>query len=277
MPGIISNAEMPASSLHVISASRRTDLVAWFPDPLCDRLDVIGHERIHSLVIWTKDPCNMLEHARLRNTLRSLDQVFLLLSVTGMGGTEMEPGIPSAEAVLASLPDVVNLVGGPGRVQWRFDPILVWRRDGKRCSNLRMFERLAPRFSVSGITTAITSICSLYPKVLKRFRDHGRCEPVELSVSERAALRARMKEIAKKENFDLPWCCDPDEPAARCINGELLTRLHPRGIPAPTDPAAGQRERCGCTRSWDIGWYNQICRGGCLYCYASPAVSRRPL
>ena len=264
---------MPASSIHVISASRRTDLVAWFPDPLCDRLDSIGRERIHSLVVWTKDPRNMLEHERLRNTLHSLDQVFLLLSVTGMGGTEMEPGIPPAETVLPLLADLVDLVGHPARVRWRFDPILVCRRGEKRYSNLDMFERLAPHFADRGIATAITSICSLYPKVLKRFRAHGRYEPVELSMSERAGIRARMKETAKREDFDLLWCCDPEEPPAGCIDGKLLTELHPRKIPAPTDPAEGQRERCGCTRSWDIGWYNQICRGGCLYCYASPTAA----
>ena len=74
-------------------------------------------------------------------------------------------------------------------------------------------------------------------------------------------------------------CCDPSlveagaEPA-HCIDGELLTRLHPRGLPTELGKDKGQRPQCGCTPSVDIGSYRQRCPDGCRYCYANPVIPK---
>ena len=266
---------MQTPAPKVISASRRTDLVAWYPDWLADKLEVLGRESIHTVVIWTKNPRNMLLHDRLREALCAQDQVFVHLTITGMGGTAMEPRIPHADEILAILPDLVALCGSPERVVWRFDPILLRQDSAGAHDNLDRFDEIAPVVVSCGIRRVITSICSLYPKVLKRFRSCSDLTPIEPDSDERLGIRRFMADRARETGLELSWCCESGETSARCIDGELLTRLHPRGEGASCNKATGQRPACGCTRSLDIGWYGQLCRSGCLYCYANPVIKQK--
>ncbi|MCX6646781.1 MAG: DUF1848 family protein [bacterium] len=261
---------MPAKSNHIISASRRTDLVAWFPDQLADKIIKIRPERIHTLVIWTKNPRNIFSHEKLNRTLREIGQIFIHLTVTGLGGSEIEPGVPYPEEIIPILDDLVDFTGTPDRIRWRFDPLLAWEESSIRHDNLDYFIELAPSFQKSGIKNVITSFCSIYPKVLDRFAKHGKFVPLEFTASEKEAIRELLKNISSDYGFSLKWCCDLKEESSICIDGNLLTRLHSYGIPASTEKSSGQRENCLCTKSWDIGWYSQICRGGCLYCYGNP-------
>jgi hypothetical protein len=266
---------MADERLKVISASRRTDMVAWFPDLLCDRIAALTPEKIHTLVIWTKNPVNMLRHERLRRTLESLDQVFVHLTVTGMGGSEMEPGVPDAGQILPLLAQLVEMSGDPNRIRWRFDPIVIWDSEEGRKSNEDAFHILAPSFANAGILNVITSIYTVYPKVITRFRNLSRFTPVIPDPVERRELIEKMELAAARSGMTLSWCCENGKCPAKCIDGDLLSRLHPKRLDASTERAVDQRDSCGCTRSLDIGWYNQVCRGGCLYCYANPVTSRR--
>src|SRR5574340_775148 len=114
--------------MKILSASRRTELVAHFPDLLAQRLEEAGPDRVHSVVVWTKDPSNLLTHARLRAALARVGQVFVQWTVTGLGGTFLEPHVPAPSAQLALLDDIVSYVGDPRRIHWRYDPLLSVRR-----------------------------------------------------------------------------------------------------------------------------------------------------
>jgi hypothetical protein len=263
---------MTVSTRQVISASRRTDLVGWYPDVLADILESTGLERIHTLVIWTKHPANMLTHPRLRVILSSLRQIYLHLTVTGMGAGMFEPDVPHADEILPLLPEIIELCRDPRRIAWRFDPIFTWRDSSGVHDNVGCFDVLAPEFAGLGIKRVITSICSLYPKVRRRFQLMGEIEPVEVTGSERIRLRNELRMKAEALGLELKWCCEEGEDSAGCIDGVLLTSLHPDGEPAPARKATGQRKTCGCTVSRDIGWYSQVCRSGCASCYASPVI-----
>ena len=159
--------------LLVISASRRTDLVGCFPEFLRERLREYPPEVVHSLVIWTKTPREMLLEGPLREALRGYRQIYVHLTITGMGGGEFEPLIPSWDQTVKMIGPLTDLVKDPRRISWRFDPILEAEGKGKAYSNFDLFPRLAAEIAPFGIKTCRVSWVSPYKKVAARLRRKG--------------------------------------------------------------------------------------------------------
>jgi hypothetical protein len=276
----------------VISASRRTDLARCFPDKLASWLaagraavpnpfnrktrDVDLHpEAVHTLLFWSKDYARLLanEHG-LRDRLRDYAQLFFHLTLTGLGGTTLEPGVAEPSVVARQLAALVELAGSPERVTWRFDPIIVWRQGARVASNLRGLDQWMTMASGAGLKRVTVSLCQDYPKIRRRFARAGiaRVEPTAARVR---ALAMRLLDLGAQHGLDVQSCCCPPLAAAglapaRCVDSGLLTRLHPQGLPAASGKDQGQRPACGCTPSLDIGDYALSCPRGCLYCYANP-------
>ena len=228
-----------ANELRVLSASRRTELLGHFPDLLAERVEAADPARIHTVVLWSKDPRPLLSHARLREALSRVGQVFLHWTVTGLGGTFLEPGVPSAEAQLALAEEIVAYLGDPRRLHWRYDPLLSVTRDNARLSNLdlALFRGLAKPFARVGVTAVHTSFATPYPKLLRRFATAG----VELEEQDDARRRAFLTALAGEAaslGMEVKTCSEPGFPRQRCIDGELLTELHPTHAQARTDRGA---------------------------------------
>jgi len=255
----------------IISASRRTELVAHYPDYLARRLGEIGTHSIHTVVIWTKDPSNLLHHQALRDALSHVGQVFLHWTITGLGGTFLEPNVPPADEQVRLLDDIISYVGDPRRVHWRYDPLISARRATERASNLDLdvFRSLARAIARAGVPVVHTSFATMYPKVVRRLAAAG-VEVEEHETSFRHDFMERLSAAAAESGLRLQTCCEPGFPMQRCIDGELLRALHPAQAPCRTDRARGQRKLCGCTHSLDVGHYLP-CPNRCLYCYANPA------
>jgi len=258
---------------RIISASRRTDLVAHYPDLLADRIGEIGAESIHTLVIWTKDPRNLLQHRRLRATLGAVGQIYLHWTITGLGGTFLEPRIRPPGLQAPMLTEVINLVGSPKRMAWRYDPLITASRNGETAGNVSIecFRPLAQAFAAQGVARVHTSFVCLYAKVRRRAA-RERVEIVEYPPEERDAFLRRLREEAARFGLEVIACCEPGQPRGACVNGALLASLHSAGEPCSTRRAGDQRLLCGCTESLDIGQYLR-CPSGCLYCYGSPACN----
>ncbi len=278
--------------LQVISASRRTDLPRCFPETLSawlregqvkvknpfngrERLVELKPALVHTLVLWSKDYSSLLENAGgLRERLGHYKQVFFHFTITGLGGTLLEPGIIPLEKAVHQFRELIELAGDPGRVNWRFDPIVFWREGGDIQSNLEAFERIAAAASAAGLRTVTVSLCQWYKK--SRYRAGKYKLPWVTPGSDRTQeISERLQETAQKKGMEVRACCSPDltpfgiKPA-RCIDGELLTRLHPQKEIAVLKKDTGQRPDCGCTLSVDIGSYQMACPQGCVYCYANP-------
>ncbi len=258
--------------MKVISASRRVDLVGGYPDLFAELLDKKAPpESVHTLVIWTKSPRNLLFHPVLSGKIGNYENLFLHLAVTGMGGSLLEPNIPPPGEVVELLPSLIRLVGGPEHICLRFDPIVHLRMsDGSAYSNIGMFEEIirpAARLAVRDVTI---SWMSEYRKVISHLKKKG-IAPLTPSDEEKRKELGFLLDTITKYGGRLHGCCEPIMERSQCIDGSLLSALHPRGIACSTKRACGQRELCGCTESYDIGAY-RLCPHGCLYCYANPKV-----
>lgn len=278
---------------HVISASRRTDVpmhfAAWLadvvragavdvPQPYTGRLRRVSlqPEDIHTVVLWSKDFRPVLQdEGGVRQALKRYDQVFCHLTVTGLGGTRLEPRIAHWQQVIAQLPGLVAFAGDPRRVSVRYDPIIHWYEGHVVRSNLPLFEPILESVHRAGVRTIRVSFASLYGKVRKR---RG-CSWYDPTLEERLEIARKLVRVASSVGMEIHACSQGELHAvgalpSRCIDGELLSSLHPRGLPADTREDPGQRRECGCTVSVDIGSYSMRCPNGCRYCYANPRIPK---
>ncbi len=160
---------------------------------------------------------------------------------------------------------------GPRALVWRYDPIL--------------FSSLTPpdwhEANFAGLARALEGACDEvvvsvarpYRKTARNLdaaaRTHGfswRDPPVE----EKRALVARLADIAGGHGMALTLCTQPElegipgtRPAA-CVDAGRLSDLAGRPLAARRK---GNRPRCACAESRDIGAYDS-CPQGCAYCYA---------
>ena len=127
----------------VISASRRIDMVGNAPDQFLETLNQkCSPEKVHTLVIWTKNVENLFAFKPLLEKVKQYDQLFFHYTVTGMGDTLLEPGVCSAEKGMSWLGKIVDLAKDSRRIRFRFDPIVHLRLpNGTNYNNLNWFEK----------------------------------------------------------------------------------------------------------------------------------------
>jgi DNA repair photolyase len=262
----------PSNYKKVISASRRVDLVAFYPGFMVERLEEIGTENIHTLVIWTKNPQNMLAHPKLNAVLKKLNQIYVLLTITGLGGTTLEPQAPTVNQVFQQLPAIIDFIGSPERLAVRYDPLIdVIYQEKIHITNIdiNLFSGILNQAHLLGIKRVIVSYVTLYPKVEKRLKAGG-FRIMEHQIEEIVDfIQKQMMPRIEKLGMELSTCVVPDLTIKGCIDGGILTKLHPLQRPCSVAKDRSQRENCHCTKSIDIGqWF--ACYHNCLYCYGNP-------
>ena len=288
-------SEAPAWPL-VLSASRATDIPAghgrWFLErlragfltrinPVNGRARRVELGRARAVVFWTKNPAPFLPY--LAEVLdRGLIPVFQF-TLNDYEAEGWEPGLPPLAERVETFHDLAGRLA-PGSVIWRFDPLAL----GPGLSA----EVLAGRLSAlagrlrGSCQRLVVSFLDLYPKVVRRLARLG-AQPRPPEAAEAEVLLAALQGLGASAGLALFACAEAEDYSAwglgssRCVDAELLARLAPdlAGRPelfAPAGPGEpprprkdrGQRPRCGCAPSQDIGCYN-TCGLGCVYCYAT--------
>lgn len=272
----------------VISASRRTDIPAHYYDwlreglrsgkvevtqPFNRRVATVSlcDADVHTRVLWSKD---------FANVVRDLDfwcRQSLYFNFTLNDCSNLEPNIPPLEKRLEQMRILANAFG-PGRINWRFDPIVYW--DGGRRNNLAGFEALADRIAEVGVRRCTFSFMTIYRKTVARGRRLG-IAFYDPPLEEKREVATRLANEAHLRGMVLLNCCNKglegiaNLERGRCIDGALLARLS--GEPCSLERDRSQRSECGCTVSRDIGSYWMICPHACFYCYANPKRSKETL
>jgi hypothetical protein len=276
---------------QVISASRRTDVVMRYGGWLAQRVgagyvDVplpygcgvrrvsLLPEDVHTMLLWSKDLSAFVEDRDgLRASLSRYDQLFCHLTVTGLGASALEPMIRPWRLVMDQVPALIDILGDPRRFSLRFDPIIHWVEGDQIRSNVNLAEAILSAACQAGVTAVRISFATLYAKVLRRRGWQWYDPPLE----ERLEITTRLVTLAGSLGMSLYACSQSELSSAgalpsRCVDGELLSTLHPRHLELSTQKDSSQRPACGCTVSTDIGSYAMSCPNGCCYCYANPKI-----
>jgi len=273
-----------------INASRRTDIPALMPSWFGSRLEAgfaeyvpAGPPRLlrRSLLpsdvthfnFWSKWP---------RPLFPVLDRVIAIgypvlfnITITGLGGGDVEPNVPATEKAVAATLELAKRLPA-GAIQWRYDPVFVSQRYGL-AHHLRTFRRLCDR--LAGVVDRVaTSFVEPYGRRVRpdldRYHRAFRDLSPELTIDGKAELLERLREIAESVELPLTVCCQPQlaerlgcAPSG-CNQWAWAQRVYPvlaRHRKLRNGPT---RAGCACSREVDIGVYD-TCTLGCRYCYAS--------
>jgi hypothetical protein len=269
----------------IISASRRTDIPAFYTDWLLNRLRQgsvlvrnpfnphqvsqvsLDPQTVDGIIFWTKNPAPMLPHLE---EIRRLGYRFYFQFTMTAYDQHLEKNLPAKAERIAVFQELARHIG-PERVLWRFDPIF-FTSEFPPAYHLHWFEDLASQ--LHGYTRRCTiSFLSLYEKC-KRNMQGVALQAIE--DAEKIRFVSQLAAIANTYGMQLCACCDSflhqrcGVEAARCIDDRMLASI--LGYPVHVKKDSGQRPGCGCVASIDIGAYN-TCPHGCRYCYAN--VSER--
>lgn len=285
--GDIVEAQAPV----IISASRATDIPAFYADWFFRRLDIgylrwrnpfngkysfVSFRNTRFVVFWTKNPAPLLPYvSKLKG--RGIG-CYIQYTLNDYEDEGLEPSLPIVKQRIETYKRLVEELG-EGSVVWRFDPMILTDTIGinellQKIANIGdALQGYAEKMVFSYADIA------LYKKVVRnldayniKYREWDM--PLMMEFAERLsrlnALRWRYSLATCSEKIALE---EYGIEHNLCIDPLLISRLSPNDVELQnylfnTKRDLGQRKSCGCIISKDIGQYN-TCPHLCKYCYAN--------
>ena len=262
----------------IISASRRTDIPAfysdWFFNRIKERYVLVPNPYnskmisrisldpaiVDCIVFWSKNPAPMLEKL---DKLKEYNYYFQF--TLNPYGPEIENHLPIISKRIDTFKRLSDRIGKE-KVIWRYDPVLT-------------NETYTPGFHKEKFAEIAYELKEHTEKCMLGFIDHY--QHIRTAVSRfniQPLLKADIEEMAAsfKKTVDtcsiqLDTCTVKVDlthlgiPGGLCIDNPLVERI--AGYPISARKDKNQRDICRCAESIDIGIY-ESCLNGCIYCYA---------
>ena len=264
----------------IISASRRTDIPAFFPEWFMNRIREgyvlarnpmnyhhvskinLSPDIVDCIVFWTKDPTRLI---RQLPEISSMGYQYYFQFTLNAYEKEIEPSLPSLKYRIDTLQSLARKIER-SRVVWRYDPIFIsdkytvlWHK--------KQFEYLSSTLKNS-TERCVISFLDMYGSVQNNLAGTGAREPSE---EEMKLLAESFAASAGKNEIRLQTCAEKIDlekygiEHGCCIDAGMISEI--TGVQLDVKKDKTQRKECGCVESIDIGQYD-TCRHGCRYCYA---------
>jgi len=301
------DGKVKAVAPEIISASRSTDIPAWFAEwfihrlnegyvkwvnPFNQRPQYISFDNTRVVVFWSKNPKPLIPF------LHELDRrgisYYFQFTLNDYEREKLEPNVPALEKRIETFQKLSEMIGKE-RVIWRFDPLILTdninsddliekiRRIGYQIAEYT--QKLVFSFADISIYKKVVNNLRRLNVLYREFNDDDMVEIAgkiaELCIEWRinAATCAELIDLAEFK-IEHNKCIDDNLILKIARNDDLIHRFL-RGDEAKqvdfleTSKSnekylkdPGQREECGCVVSKDIGRYN-TCSHLCTYCYAN--------
>lgn len=275
----------------VISASRRTDIPAYYAEWFLARLaagsfrypnPVSGApveidctpSNVEAFVFWTRNPAPFWE-ALEEVDRRYEGRRYMHFTINGMPRA-LEPRNPATDEAIATFRRLADRFGDDYAI-WRYDPIVLSDATPPERA-IETFSEIAAR--LEGAThECVVSFVRWYRKTRRNAEALSRRTGVrfrEPSAEEKAEIARELRRIAEARGITLKACAEEDavvaETAGRaaCIDPERINRL--TGAVKKRRVVA-TRPGCLCVESRDIGYYDS-CPHGCVYCYSNDSPEK---
>lgn len=263
----------------IVSASRRTDIPAFYSDWFLNRIKagfliapnpynpkMLGRipltpDVVDCMVFWTKNPRPMLEKLDALEGFKYYFQYTI-----NPYERDIEGNLPPLEKRLETFIELSEKIGRE-KVIWRYDPILVNKKYGVQFHKeafARIIEALGGHAEL-----CMLGFIDHYRHTIAKMR---RLEIPKLRMEDIFDMGASFLESAKNADMRLETCTVKVDlsplgiKSGMCIDRELVERITGYKICAKKDK--NQRDICRCIESVDIGTYD-TCLHRCAYCYAN--------
>ena len=274
--------------MKVISASRRTDIPAFYSEWFMNRIrdgyvrwvnpfSRIVHrislrpEDVMAFVLWSKNYAPLLPHL---DELDALGYRMLFhFTINGLPKA-FEPRVPDAADMVECARTLSHRYGADA-VLWRYDPVLISSITDRQY-HLNRFRELCTALE-GAVNRCYFSFVVFHNKVQRNASALRRETGIvlhDLPTADRVEIANALADIAFEHGIEMLSCCGDyllggTIKKAHCTDAALLLRLYPdrirRLVEVPT------REGCGCCECTDIGAYD-TCPHRCMYCYANSRV-----
>jgi len=288
---------MKHSNQIVISASRRTDIPAFYMDWFMEQIKKEVFEvtnpynrgkfivpatpdKIHTIVFWSKNFAPFIKEGFGQKLLRMGYHLFFNFTINS-DISLLEPWVPSLKQRLDQLRDLCRDYD-PRSINWRFDPICFFEfKQNAIKDNLHDFSRIAAWASQCGVSRCITSFMDHYAKIKKRIKSIPGFSFIDPNLSEKIEILLKMEKELSEKKIDLYTCCEKEVLDAlpsgsnikksSCIPNDLFVKICGGDLSFKRDTGQRSSKGCGCMISVDIGSYHlHPCYHNCLFCYANP-------
>jgi hypothetical protein len=214
-------------------------------------LDLSWKERmgeVDGAILITKAPHLLLPH------LKREDRVIVHCTITGFGGTPLEPGVASPEITIPAAHALVDLLGGE-RVVLRIDPIIPTSKGMERACYV-LDRAWWGRIRVSFL--------DLYPHAIQRFKARGLPIPWDGFHAPLATRREAMEEL-NNIYAGIEICGEPGFECSGCLSQRDLAAL---GIEEQGSGKSYQRRTCACLGVKTVLLaHRHPCAHNCAYCF----------
>ena len=195
------------------------------------------------------------------------DKIILHLTVTGMGGTRIEPFVPKAEETHSKLVKLLEAGFPASHVVIRVDPIVPTERGMNTALDV------IAAFGGLGIKRLRFSFLDNYKHVKTRFKNEGIPElyggEFHAPLEERLSHANKIEEVARDAGFEsIEACGEPGIESISCLSQKDIDILGLTGE-ITLEGSAEQRNSCHCpaNKSELLRVKPHQCENKCLYCY----------
>jgi hypothetical protein len=266
----------------IISASRRTDIPAffgeWFYNRILEKFVLVKNpmnpksitridlspENVDCIVFWTKDPQNFLDYLPKIDALGY--KYYFQFTLTSYDNN-VESNVKKKVNIIDTFVKLSNLIG-KNKVIWRYDPIIINSQYSINY-HTEWFEYLCNKL-YNYTEKCVISFIDIKPyNFIKNIMKSKYIN--ELTLYEIDIIAKIIHDISKKYNLKIATCSELIDlnkygfTYNKCIDDELIKKLF--NIKVSNLKDTNQRNECKCVVSRDIGTYN-TCKHDCIYCYA---------
>ncbi len=275
----------------IISASRRTDIPAFYADWFMKRVregyfyrvnpfnnnQVSGFslkpEDVDAICFWTKNPRPLMQHL---DELDELGLKYYFQFTLNPYGKTFEPHVPSLQERIETFLELAGRIGSE-RVVWRYDPVILSSATPVSW-HLEQAEEIAGQLQ-DATRRLVFSFYDFYGK--EQGRLNAALAGTGISLADITAPQCKsdldhvatgFKAISDRHGLQIFSCSEDVDLNAfgiehgACIDGDLIRQLFAADSSDKKDK--NQRQACGCVESVDMGIYN-TCHFKCAYCYAN--------